>query len=165
MRTRRREDTYEQYPEILRRRFFFALLAGTTPLFAQTVLTVEPDPSYREDAVSVRRHPEVDTNVSLYIRHWRESPPVVGHGGFIERDILTPGEPQYPLGKGAVLTYASCYRRAVLEPRTNTRTTMDPKEQVFLYFTSGADEVPSHLQQKIIAEAVKDGRISKAEED
>jgi elongation factor G len=35
----------------------------------------------------------------------------------------------------------------------------------FLMEFSHLDEVPSHLQQKIIAEAVKEGRISKAEED
>jgi len=35
----------------------------------------------------------------------------------------------------------------------------------FLMEFSHYDEVPAHLQQKIIAEAVKEGRISKAEED
>ncbi len=34
---------------------------------AQQNLTKEPEPSFREDAVSNHRHPEVDTDVFLYI--------------------------------------------------------------------------------------------------
>src|SRR4030066_1542015 len=64
-------------------------------------LTAEPDPSYAEDAVSNHRHPEVDTDVSLYINHWRNSLPHEGHGGLIERDILTAGDPPKPPRKGA----------------------------------------------------------------
>jgi mannose-6-phosphate isomerase-like protein (cupin superfamily) len=106
-------------------------------LQAQQKLAVEPDPSYREDAVSVRRHPEVDTNVFLYINHWRNSPPVEAHGGLIERDILTPGDPLHPAKKGAVLRYIKAYRRGVLEPRTNTKPIRYDKEQVFFYIMSG----------------------------
>src|SRR4030065_2192375 len=57
-------------------------------------LTAEPDPSYAEDAVSKHRHPEVATDVSLYINHWRNSLPHEGHGGLIERGILTAGDPR-----------------------------------------------------------------------
>ncbi len=38
-------------------------------------LTTEPDPSFAEDAVSNHRHPDVDTDVYLYINHWRNSLP------------------------------------------------------------------------------------------
>ncbi len=115
-------------------------------------MTVEPDPSYREDALSVRRHPEVDTNVFLYIRHWRESPPRTAHGGFIERDILTPGNPDHPALKGAVLKYAACYRQAVLQPRTETQLSVEVKEQVFLYFTSGTGRVTSGAKTAAVEE-------------
>jgi len=99
----------------------------------QTKLTVEPDPSFAEDAISNHRHPEVDTDVSLYINHWRNSIPYEGHGGFIERDILTSGDPLHPPKKGAVLKYIKAYKRAALEPRFNTRAFKSAAEQVFVY--------------------------------
>jgi mannose-6-phosphate isomerase-like protein (cupin superfamily) len=104
-------------------------------------LSEEPDPSFAEDAVSNHRHPEVDTDVSLYINHWRNSLPYVGHGGLIERDILTPGDPLKPPRKGAVLKYLKAYKRAVLQPRTEAGPFRSPTEQVFLYVTAGAGRV------------------------
>ena len=88
----------------------------------QTAVPVE-GPSYREDAASNRRHPDSDTDVSFYINHWRNSPLREGHGGLIERDILTRGDPFHPREKGAVLRFLAAYRRALdanpasLEPR------------------------------------------------
>ncbi len=100
-------------------------------------LTEEPDPSFAEDAVSNHRHPEVDTDVFLYINHWRNSLPREGHGGLIERDILTPGDPLQPPRKGAVLKYLKAYKRAVLQPRTNTVPFKSDKEQLFFYVMDG----------------------------
>jgi mannose-6-phosphate isomerase-like protein (cupin superfamily) len=117
--------------------FFILVSLGVSVLMAQQKLTVEPDPSFREDAVSNHRHPEVDTDVFLYINHWRNSLPYAGHGGLIERDILTPGDPLHPSQKGAVLKYITGYRRAALEPRTNTRSFKNDKEQAFFYVMSG----------------------------
>lgn len=119
----------------------FALTGARISLHAQQKLTVEPDPSYREDAVSVRRHPEVDTNVFLYINHWRNSPPREGHGGLVERDILTPGDPMHPGKKGAVLKYIKAFRRGLLESRANTKPTRQDNEQVFLYVLSGTGSI------------------------
>src|SRR4030043_7029 len=104
-------------------------------------LTAEPDPSYAEDAVSNHRHPEVDTDVSLYINHWRNSLPHEGHGGLIERDILTPGDPLKPPQKGAVLKYLKAYERAVLQPWTNTMPFKSDREQVFFYVMAGTGRV------------------------
>jgi len=101
-------------------------------------LATEPDPSFAEDAVSNRRHPEVDTDVGLYINHWRNSLPVEGHGGFIERDILTPGDPSRPPKKGAVLKYIKAYKRAALEPRCSTQSFKSDVEQLFLCVFSGS---------------------------
>src|SRR4030067_834353 len=83
-------------------------------------LTAEPEPSFAEDAVSNHRHPEVDTDVFLYINHWRNALPREGHGAVIERDILTPGDPLKPPHKGAVLKNLKAYKRAVLQPRIKT---------------------------------------------
>jgi len=117
--------------------FSIVVCIGFAALLAQQKLAVEPDPSFREDAVSNHRHPEVDTNVFLYINHWRNSLPYEGHGGLIERDILTPGDPLRPPAKGAVLKYITGYKRAALEPRTNTRPFKSDKEQAFFYVMSG----------------------------
>jgi mannose-6-phosphate isomerase-like protein (cupin superfamily) len=104
-------------------------------------LTTEPDPSFAEDAVSNHRHPDVDTDVFLYINHWRNALPAEGHGGFIERDILTPGDPLRPAKKGAVLKYIKAYKRAALEPRCSTQAFKSDKEQVFLCVMSGQGRV------------------------
>jgi mannose-6-phosphate isomerase-like protein (cupin superfamily) len=121
--------------------FLVAVLGGMSALMAQQKLAVEPDPSFREDAVSNHRHPDVDTDVFLYINHWRNSLPVEGHGGLIERDILTPGDPLRPSRKGAVLKYITGYRRAALEPRTNSRPFKHDKEQAFFFVMSGTGQV------------------------
>jgi len=107
----------------------------------QQKLTVEPDPSFAEDALSNHRHPEVDTDVELYINHWRNSLPYEGHGGLIERDILTPGDPLKPPRKGAVLKYIKGYKRAALEPRCDTQSYSNAKEQAFFCVMSGTGEV------------------------
>ena len=121
--------------------FLVAVLGGGSALMAQQKLGVEPDPSFREDAVSNHRYPDVDTDVFLYINHWRNSLPVEGHGGLIERDILTPGDPLRPPRKGAVLKYITGYKRAALEPCTNTRPFKHDKEQAFFYVMSGTGQV------------------------
>lgn len=108
---------------------------------AKEKLTTEPDPSFAEDALSNHRHPEVDTDVSLYINHWRNSLPHEGHGGLIERDILTPGDPLHPARKGAVLKYLKAYKRAVLQPWTNTVPFKSDKEQLFFYVVDGRGRV------------------------
>src|SRR5512136_1586160 len=104
-------------------------------------VTTEPDPSFAEDAVSNHRHPDVDTDVFLYINHWRNSLPAEGHGGFIERDILTSGDPLHPPKKGAVLKYIKAYKRAALEPRCTTQAFQSDQEQVFLCVFSGQGRV------------------------
>ena len=128
------------------------VLCGFSILAAQQKLTTEPEPSFREDAVSNRRHPEVDTNIFLYINHWRNSLPVEGHGGLIERDILTPGDPLNPPKKGAVLKYIQAYKRAVLQPRSNTNPVRRAKEQIFLYVVSGSGTVISGAKKVPIEE-------------
>jgi len=108
---------------------------------AQEKLVVAPDPSYAEGGPPAYRHPEVDTDVHLYISHWRNAAPVEDHGGLIERDILTRGDPLHPDRKGAVLKYIKAYRRGVLQPRTDTVPKRHAAEQVFFYISSGKGRV------------------------
>lgn len=118
---------------------------AAAPLAAQSQekLTVEPEPSYGEGAVSSRRHPEVDTDVFLYINHWRDSIPYEGLGGLILRDILAPGDPAKPPKKGAVLKYIKAYARGLLQPQHNTAGAKQADEQVFFYVTAGTGRVES----------------------
>lgn len=118
-----------------------ALVSAASPLAPQDLTSAAPAPSYREDAAWNRRHPGQDIDVSLYINHWRNSPPRPGHGGLIERDILTPGDPFRPPAKGAVLRYLSAYRRAELPPGAATAAYADAAEQVFLYVWDGAGRI------------------------
>jgi mannose-6-phosphate isomerase-like protein (cupin superfamily) len=119
---------------------------------SQTKLAVEPDPSFSESAASNHRHPEVDTDVFLYINHWRNSLPYEGHGGLIERDILTRGDPLRPPKRGAVLKYLKGYKRAVLQARTNTQAYKDTSEQVFFYVMSGTGRVEAGAKTAALEE-------------
>jgi len=107
----------------------------------QQKAVAEAGPSFREDAPSNRRRPDVDTDVSFYVNHWRNAPPREGHGGIIERDILTRGDPFHPRIKGAVLRFLSAYRRAELPAHADTRAFADAREQVFLFVLSGQGRI------------------------
>ena len=107
----------------------------------QQKAVAEAGPSFREDAPSNRRRPDVDTDVSSYVNHWRNAPPREGHGGIIERDILTRGDPFHPRIKGAVLRFLSAYRRAELPAHADTRAFADAREQVFLFVLSGQGRI------------------------
>jgi mannose-6-phosphate isomerase-like protein (cupin superfamily) len=110
----------------------------------QQKAAVDAAPSYREDAPSNRRRPGVDVDVSLYIAGWRSSPPREGHGGLIERDILTRGDPFDPARKGAVLRFLKAYRRAELPPNAATRSFAEPREQVFLFVLGGTGRIDAN---------------------
>lgn len=120
-----------------------AALAGALSMSAagRQKAAADAGPSYREDAPARLRRPGVDVDVSFYINHWRNSPPREGHGGLIERDILTRGDPFGPRAKGAVLRFLSAYRRAELPARAVTRRFADAREQVFLFVLSGQGRI------------------------
>lgn len=121
--------------------FAAVILTAFSPVLIQEKLTTEPEPSYSENAPSLRRHPGVDTDVYLYINHWKNSIPHEGNGGLIERDILFSGDPLHPPKKGAVQKYLRAYKRGVLQPRCNTQLTKHEKEQVFFYVMEGTGSV------------------------
>lgn len=114
--------------------------------------TVEPAPSYSEGGPAAFRHPGVDTNIDLYINHWRNSLPQDSRGGLIEWDILTPGDPLRPPKKGAVLKYIKAYRRAVLQPRARTVPIRHEREQVFFYVCSGQGRVEAGSKNSVLQE-------------
>jgi mannose-6-phosphate isomerase-like protein (cupin superfamily) len=130
----------------------FVLPAAARWTLAQERPEAQPAPSYSEDAAWNRRHPEIDTNVDFYINHWRNSPPRQGHGGLLERDILTPGDPFRPAGKGAVLKYIKAYRYAMLPARTDTSPVQNEREQVFFYVTAGEGNVEAGRKRAALEE-------------
>ncbi len=117
-------------------------------------ITTEPFPSYSPGGPGVRRHPEVDTDVSLYINHGRNSAPRIGHGGLIERDILTRGDPLHPARKGAVLKYIKWYGCAALEARADTQRHRSASEQAFFYVTSGSGTLETAAKRAVLEEGV-----------
>jgi mannose-6-phosphate isomerase-like protein (cupin superfamily) len=122
----------------LRAAFVALAVLLVLPGRGQQKTAAETGPSYREDAVSNRRHPGSGPDVSFYINHWRNSPVREGHGGLLERDILTRGDPFKPVAKGGVLRFLSAYRRAELPAGAATKEFAGPGEQVFLFVMGGA---------------------------
>jgi mannose-6-phosphate isomerase-like protein (cupin superfamily) len=122
----------------LRAAFVALAVLLVLPGRGQQKTAAETGPSYREDAASNRRHPGSGPDVSFYINHWRNSPVREGHGGLLERDILTRGDPFKPVAKGGVLRFLSAYRRAELPAGAATKDFADPGEQVFFFVMGGA---------------------------
>lgn len=114
----------------------FVFAQGEIPSFGGDKI-----PSYFELDEFNHRYPETDTNYELYIRSWKDSHVHVGHGGWIEREYFSPGDPTNPSKPGAVLKYLKAYNHGVLEAGTQTQKTKHDKEQVFFYITTGIGRV------------------------
>lgn len=119
---------------------------------AQQKLKTAADPAYTEEGPYADRNPDSDTDVSLYINHWRNSALLENHDGLIERDILTRGDPLRPSRKGAVLRYVKVFRYAVLPPRSQTRPQRHEREQVFFYVSSGEGRVQAGTAREDLKE-------------
>ncbi len=112
-------------------------------------------PSYFELDDYNHRFPETDTNVEMYMRSYLQSPVhrnSVRHGGWVEREILTPGDPTNPPRPGAVLKYIKAYNWGKLDPATFTQKTKHDKEQVFFYIAKGVGRVEAGGQKADLSE-------------
>jgi len=117
----------------------FTALLISAPVFAQ-----DKAPSYFELDDYNHRYPEIDTNVELWLRDWRESPVAsnfVQHGGWVERPYFTAGDPVNPPRAGAVLKYIKAYNHGMLDAGTYTQKVKQDKEQTFFYITEGVGRV------------------------
>ena len=83
--------------------------------------------------------PEKDPDIDMFMGSWQNSRPFNTHGSITERAILTrcTGDPLKPARKGAVLTIATRFSRATIDPRATTAPTTLKGEQEVFYFTSG----------------------------
>ena len=98
-------------------------------------------PSYDENSGFIRDYPEVDINVTPYLCTWKDSEVQIGHGGFAEQAIFTPGDPLDPPQKGAVLKYIKVYNHGFLYGNEKTQPTKHEKEQVVFYIMNGIGRV------------------------
>ncbi len=109
-------------------------------------------PSFYELSRYNHRYPDTDTNIDLYKRSWKDSHQHIGHGGFIEREVLFPGDPLAPSKPGAVLKYIKAYNHGILNGKCKTRPTVHEKEQVFFFVAKGLGIVESGGKKAQISE-------------
>ena len=102
-------------------------------VFSTITFGQDKAPSYFEMDDYNRRNPETDTNIDLYMHSWKNSQQHIGHGGFIEQEILSPGDPLNPPKHGAVLKILKAYNHGILNAKSNTQPTIHEKEQVFFF--------------------------------
>ena len=123
-----------------------ALCFILTLLFVQCGFVL---PAHAQDkefmtSVDVRPYnPDIDADIDLYIRNWREATAFKTHGSLVEREILTHGDPKKPERKGAVLQYVNRFSRAVLYARNVTENHTPKGEQEIFYIYSGEGKVAS----------------------
>ncbi|MFC1538669.1 cupin domain-containing protein [Candidatus Latescibacterota bacterium] len=126
-----------------------ALLAAQMSAFAGDQPTV---PSFEEFSDWSRRHPDTDTDLDLYHHSWKDSPTHIGHGGFIEQEILKPGDPMNPPECGAVLTCLKEYNHGFLKGSFTTESTTHEKLQVLFFVISGNGSVEAGGETADISE-------------
>ncbi len=98
-------------------------------------------PSYSEDSGFIRNYPGIDLDVHPYLCTWKDSPVAIGHGGFAEQAIFTPGDPVDPPRKGALLKYLRAYNHGFLYGGETTETVKHDNEQVIFFVMNGYGRV------------------------
>ncbi|MHB9030889.1 MAG: cupin domain-containing protein [Candidatus Latescibacterota bacterium] len=97
-----------------------------------------------------------DPDIDLYIGSWQNSIPFNTHGNLTERAILTscPGDELKPARKGAVLTAATRFTRANLDPHVSTTPTTLKGEQEIYYIESGRGTLKTGKQSVELREGI-----------
>jgi len=75
--------------------------------------------------------------IDLYFADWHSSTPRTTLGFLQVRDIFTPGDPQNPQKKGAVLRYLNSHTYATLAPHATTKATRLDGQQEIYFVESG----------------------------
>jgi mannose-6-phosphate isomerase-like protein (cupin superfamily) len=75
--------------------------------------------------------------IDLYFADWHSSTPRTTVGSLQVRDIFTPGDPQNPQKKGAVLRYLNSHTYATLAPHATTQATRLDGQQEIYFVESG----------------------------
>ena len=79
--------------------------------------------------------------IDLYFADWHSSTPRTTLGSLQVRDIFTPGDPQNPQKKGAVLRYLNSHTYATLAPHATTKATRLDGQQEIYFVESGHGSV------------------------
>ena len=115
---------------------------GVLIIFAWVRLTAQaPDRYSQLDPAPY--DPAKDVDMTLFVSHWKASPPREEHGSLVVRDLLTRREGTLlrPARPGAVLTQFSELARASLYPNSSTRREALADEQKVFYVESGRGKV------------------------
>jgi mannose-6-phosphate isomerase-like protein (cupin superfamily) len=75
--------------------------------------------------------------IDLYFADWHSSTPRTTLGSLQVRDIFTPGDPQNPQKKGAILRYLNSHTYATLAPHATTKATRLDEQQEIYFVESG----------------------------
>lgn len=110
-------------------------------------------PSYDEGAEYVNEHPAKEPSVLPYFTSWKDSKAKTGHGGFIEQDMFTRGDPAEPPDKGAVFKYLKVYSHGILHGMQSTELVRHDREQVLFYVMNGSGRVEAGGK----SEEIRDG--------
>lgn len=87
--------------------------------------------------------PGVDPDIDMYMGSWKTSLPLSTHGSLVERSVLTKGDPQKPVVKGAVLKFLNRFSHASLAAYNTTTETTLKGEQEIIYILSGKGTLTS----------------------
>ena len=100
-------------------------------------------PSFEEEAPYVNEHPRSEPSMAPFVRSWNDSPGLPGRGGFIERAVFTPGDPNDPKLDGAMLKYLKVLSHGLLLGNSETEKTVHADEQVIFYVLEGTARIES----------------------
>lgn len=124
--------------------FSAAALALSVPMSAQT-----QGPG--QGRAEVRADPH---RLDMFMCDWRESMPRHTHGGLIERDILTHGDPQTSTTRCAVLQHTNYVSHATLTARGGIAPMKVQGQQEIFYVVSGKGTVTSGGQTSELYDGV-----------
>ncbi len=125
----------------------FVLLVTAVALSAPLCAQTQAQGRGQTQGQAQARPPAPDPHkIDMFMCDWRESMPRSSHGGLIERDILTPGDPRAPARRCAVLTYTKNLSYATLVARGGIAPMKLQGEQEVFYVVSGKGTVTSGAQ-------------------
>ena len=121
-----------------------AFVAVTTPLAAQRPGGQQPPAGQPPARGQGQPAPRPDPHrIDMFMCDWRESMPRHTHGGLVERDILTKGDPQTSTRRCAVLNHTNNVSYATLAARGGIAPMKLEGQQEIFYVVGGKGSVTS----------------------
>lgn len=118
-----------------------AVFAAGAALSAQGAAS---GPAQRTPAQNAASAPLPDPHrIDMFMCDWREAMPRHSHGGLVERDILTQGDPQTAIRRCAVLAHTNNVSYATLAARGSIAPMRLQGQQEIFYVVAGTGSVTS----------------------